>query len=79
MNSRQLWNSHQRHKFLKAEASRNILKFKVLGITFPGVFKKYFPPRIPCCLLKIKARLGKMLLKCPRHSRTSHGSNISQI
>ena len=25
MNSRQLWNSHQRHKFLRAETSRNIL------------------------------------------------------
>ena len=26
MNSRQLWNSHQRHKFLRAEVPRNILK-----------------------------------------------------
>ena len=25
MNSRRLWNLHQRHKFLRAEASRDIL------------------------------------------------------
>ena len=47
MNSRQLWNSHQRHKFLRAEASRDILKFRVSEIAFPGVFKRYFPPRMP--------------------------------
>ena len=29
MNSRWLWNSHQRHKFLRAEASRHILKFSL--------------------------------------------------
>ena len=29
MNSGWLWNSQQRHKFLKAEASRDILKFRV--------------------------------------------------
>ena len=28
MNSRWLWNSHQRHKFLRAEASRDILSFR---------------------------------------------------
>ena len=47
MNSRRLWNLHQRHKFLRAEASRNILKLRVLEITFQGVFKTYFPPRMP--------------------------------
>ena len=31
MNSRLLWNSHQRYKFLRAEASRDILKFSSLG------------------------------------------------
>ena len=41
MNSRRLWNSHQRHKFLRAEASRNILKVRVSAIAFPGVFKMY--------------------------------------
>ena len=44
MNSRRLWNSHQRHKFLRAETSRDILKLRVLEMAFPGVFKKYFPP-----------------------------------
>ena len=42
MNSRRLWNSHQRHKFLRAEASRDVLEFKVLETPFPGVFKRYF-------------------------------------
>ena len=48
MKSRWLWNSHQRHKFFRAEASRDILKFRVLEIAFPGVFyKRYFPARTP--------------------------------
>ena len=42
MNSRQLWNSNQRHKFLRAQVSRDILKFGVLEMAFPGVFKRYF-------------------------------------
>ena len=29
INSGQLWKLHQRHKFLKAEASRDILKFSL--------------------------------------------------
>ena len=47
MNSRWLWNLHQRHKFLRAEASRDILKFRVSKMTFSGVFKRYFPPLTP--------------------------------
>ena len=39
MNSRQLWNSHQRHKLLRAKASRDILKFRVLEMAFQGIFK----------------------------------------
>ena len=35
MNSRRLWNSHQRHKFLRNEASGDILKFRVSEIAFP--------------------------------------------
>ena len=42
MNSRRLWNLHQRHKFLRAEASRNILEFRVSEKPFPAVFKRYF-------------------------------------
>ena len=49
MNSRRLCNLHQRHIFLRAEASRDILKFKVSEIAFPRVFKRYFPPRMQCC------------------------------
>ena len=41
MNSRQLWNSNQRHKFLSAKASRDILKFSVLEIAFRG-FQEVF-------------------------------------
>ena len=52
MNSRRLWNSHQRHKFLRAEASRDILKFRVSEMVFAGVFKRYFPLRMPCCFVK---------------------------
>ena len=41
-NSRRLWNSHQRHKFLRTEASKDILEFRVSETLFPGVFKRYF-------------------------------------
>ena len=36
MNSKQLWNSHQRHKFLRAEASRDILKFNLGNVISRG-------------------------------------------
>ena len=42
MNSRWLWNSHHRHKFLRAEASRAILKFGVSEMGFPGGFQEEF-------------------------------------
>ena len=41
-NSRRLWNSHQMHKFLRTEASKDILEFRVSETLFPGVFKRYF-------------------------------------
>ena len=71
MNSRRLWNLYQRHKFLRAEASRDILKFEVSEMASPGVFKKYFPPWMPSGFVRIH-----MPLKCPRHSMKSHGSNV---
>ena len=37
MNSGQLWNLYQRNKFLRTEASRGILKFRVLEMAIPGV------------------------------------------
>ena len=46
MRSRRLWNSHQRQKFLRAEASRDILKFRVSEIASPGgciVFNEKHP------------------------------------
>ena len=42
INSRRLWNSHQRHKLLRAEASRDVLEFRVSETPLPGVFKRYF-------------------------------------
>ena len=42
MISRQLWNLHQRHNFLRAEASRDILKFRVSEMAFPGGFQEVF-------------------------------------
>ena len=71
MNSRRLWNLYQRHKFLRAEASGDILKFKVSEMASPGVFKMYFPPWMPSGFVRIH-----MPLKCPRCSTKSHGSNI---
>ena len=79
MNSRRLWNSHQRHKFLRAEASRDILKLRVSEMAFPGVFKRHFPEQKPCYFVTIIARLGTMPSKCSSCSSTSHGSNVSQI
>ena len=66
MNSRWLWNLHQRQKFLRTKASRDIV--------FPGFFKRYFPPRTPCCFIRILGKLWTMLSKCPRRSTTSNGS-----
>ena len=74
---RRLWNSHQRHKFLRATASRGILRLRVSEMVFPGVFSRYFPPRTQCCFIRIHARLGRMPSKCLRRSKTSHNSNIS--
>ena len=78
MNSGWLWNLHQRHKFLRAGEARNILKIQVSEMAFPGFFKRYFPLWTPCCFVRIHV-LGTMLSKCPRLSKTSHGSNISEI
>ena len=72
-------NLHQKPKFLRAEESRDTLKFKVSEMAFPGVFNRYFPLQTPCCFVRIHTRLGTRPLKCPRHSTTSHGSNVSQI
>ena len=77
MNGRRLWNSHRRHKFLRAKASRDILKFRVSEIVFPGVFRRYFPPWTPCSFVRIHARLRRMPSKCLRLSKTSHDSHIS--
>ena len=53
MNSRWLWNCHQRHTFLRAEETRDILKFRVSEMAFPGVLKRYFSARMLCCFVRI--------------------------
>ena len=42
MNSRWLWNSHQRHKFLRAEASRDILSLLSLRNGISSGFQEAF-------------------------------------
>ena len=81
INSRQLWNSHQRHKFIRAKASRDIWKIRVSEMAFSVVFKRYFPPWMSCCFVRIHARpvLGTMPSKCPSRSKTPRGLNISRI
>ena len=70
MNSTWLWNLHQRHKPLKAEAFRDILKIRVSEMVFPGVFKRCFQPQMPYFFARIHETLATMPLKCPRHSKT---------
>ena len=80
MNSRQLWNLHQRHKFLRAEASRDILKIRVSEMASPGVFKRYFPPRMPCCFIRIHARpiLGTKLSQAFQYiARFEHFTDLN--
>ena len=45
-------------------------QFEILRtkMAFPEAFKRYFPLWTSCCFVRINARLGTMLLKCPRHS-----------
>ena len=78
MNSRQLQNLHQRHKFLKAEASRDISKIKSFGNGISRCFQEVFSTT-DTMLFCLHPRLGTTSLKCPRHSTTLHGSSISQI
>ena len=66
MNRRRLWNSHQRHKFLRAETFRDILKFRVSEMAFSVIFKRYSPLRTQCFFIRIYARLGTMPSKCPK-------------
>ena len=42
MNTRQLWNLRQRHKFLRTEASRDVLKIRASEMAFPGVSRGIF-------------------------------------
>ena len=46
----------QRHKFLRAEASGDILKFRVSKMVFPGVFRRYFPTADAAMLFRQNTR-----------------------
>ena len=72
MNSRWLWSSHQRHKLLTAEASRDILEFRVLKTPFPGVFKRYFSTADTMLLCKNTRKTGNYA------PEMSHLSGVSQ-
>ena len=63
MNSSWLWNSHQRHKFLRAEASRDILKFRVSEMPLPGVFKRYFSTVDSMFLCQTTGKTGNNAVK----------------
>ena len=43
-----------------AEASRDILKFRVSEMAFPGVSKRYFLPQTLCCFVRIHETLIAM-------------------
>ena len=71
MNSRRLWNSHQRHKFLRAEASSDILKNRVSEIVFPEVFQEIF------CTADV--RLFRQNTHKTGNNESSLGLNVLQI
>ena len=56
-------NSHQRHNFLRAEVSRDILKFRVSEMAFPGVFKRYFAPRMPPLFHQNTSKTGNNVIE----------------
>ena len=71
MNSRRLWNSHQGTSSWGPWHLATLWNLESRKWPFLGVFKRYSPPpRMPCCFVRIRARLGTMpskrLSKCPR-------------
>ena len=83
MNSRQLWNSHQMGKFLRARHLGTFWKFlesqKCHFQGFPRCISTADAILFRQNTSRIHTRLGTMPLKCPRHFTTLHGSSISQI
>ena len=79
MNSRQLWNLYQRNKFLRSEASRDILKLRVLEMAFPGVLFFHHGRRDVVLSEYTQDWEHAMLSKYLRHSTTSHGPNVLHI
>ena len=76
MNSRRLWNSHQRRKLLWAEASKDILKIRVLEMAFPGISRGVFHSDT----MFFSSEYTQAWKQCdPRRSKTLHSSNVSQV
>ena len=49
-------------------------------MVFPEVFKRYFPPRTPCCFVRLHARLGTMPSKCLRRiARFEHFTDLNLL
>ena len=71
VNSRRFWDSHQRHKFLRAEASRDILKFRVSEIAFSGDSRGIFHRERHVFSSEYTQDLDQCRSKCPRRSTTS--------
>ena len=67
MNSRQLWNLRQRHKFLRTEASRDVLKIRVSEMAFPGVSRGIFR-RGPHFVLSEYAQETGVEMSLPSHA-----------
>ena len=66
MNSRQLWNPHQRHKFLRAEACQGHFEIQSLRNGIFGGIQEVFSTVDAMFFLRIHARPGIMPSKCPR-------------
>ena len=65
---------------LEAEASRDIFKFRVSEIEFPGVFKRYFSSRTPCTLFRPnKRKTGNNAVEMFQAFHDIKRFNVSQI
>ena len=78
INSRRLWNSHQRYKFLRAEASRDILKL-ASEMAFQGFSRGISTADILLFRQNTRKARNNAVEMSQAFSATSHCSNVSQI
>ena len=75
INSRWLWNLHQRHKFLRAEAFRDVLKFiESQKWRFQEFLRGISTADAMLFCQNTHITVGTLLLKCPRRFMTLHSS-----